>query len=341
MPAVGKANFGERALVTGGGGFLGKAITKQLLQLGIKVRIFCRGSYPELDRMGVETRNGDISDAGAVRDACKGCDIVFHVAALPGVWGAYEVYYNTNYKGTENVIAACRFHKIPRLVFTSSPSVVFDGKDMEGADESVPYPDHYEAHYPATKAMAEKAVLAANDDKLSTVSLRPHLIWGPGDNHLVPRIIKRGKAGQLKFVGNGQNKIDTVYIDNAADAHILAAQCLSPGSAPAGKAYFITQNDPRTMADFINSILKSARVAPVTSSVPPALAYYVGWGLEIWGNLSGSRDEPRMTRFLAKELATAHWFNISASKKDFGYEPKVKFEEGMERLAKWLEINPV
>ena len=127
--------------------------------------------------------------------AVAGCDIVFHVAAKAGVWGPYDAFYRANVLGTKNVIAACRQNGIRRLVHTSSPSVVFDGTDMEGVDESVPYPDHYEAFYPQTKAEAEQLVLQANDDTLATVALRPHLIWGPEDNHLVPRILERGARG--------------------------------------------------------------------------------------------------------------------------------------------------
>ncbi len=186
-----------KALVTGGGGFLGKAIVKLLLARGDQVRSFSRNTYPALAELGVEQQSGEIGDAAAVVRAVEGCDIVFHVAAKAGVWGPYEEFYRANVLGTRNVIEACRQHGIRRLVYTSSPSVVFDGTDMEGVDESVPYPEHFEAFYPQTKAEAEQLVLQANDDTLATVALRPHLIWGPEDNHLVPRILERGARGRL------------------------------------------------------------------------------------------------------------------------------------------------
>ena len=232
------------ALVTGGGGFLGGAIVRRLRARGDEVRSLSRGRYPALRRPRRQQIQGDVADAGAVDAAVAGCDVVFHVAAKAGVWGRYAEYHRANVVGTENVLAACRRHGVRRLVYTSSPSVVFDGRDMEGVDESVPYPAHYEAHYPQTKAEAERLVLAANGPDLATVALRPHLIWGPGDNHLVPRILARGRAGRLRRIGRANKLIDSIYIDNAADAHLLAADRLAPGSPVAGKAYFISNGEP-------------------------------------------------------------------------------------------------
>jgi len=321
-----------KALVTGGGGFLGSAIVKRLAARGDTVRSFSRGGHPELRALGVEHFQGDITDAVAVRAAAEGCDIVFHVAAKPGIWGPFAEYHRINVGGTQNVLAACRHWRIRRLVHTSSPSVVFDGKDMEGVDESAPYPAHFHAPYPATKAEAEKLVLAANGPELATVALRPHLIWGPGDNHLIPRILARARAGKLRRIGNRPNRVDTVYIDDAADAHILAADRLAPGSPIAGKAYFIAQGEPLPLWDIINKILAAADLPAVTRSVPPALAFGVGWLCEVVYRLLRLQGEPPMTRFVARELSTAHWFDLTAARRDLGYQPKVSIEEGMRRL---------
>jgi len=265
--------------------------------------------------------------------------MVFHVAAKAGVWGPYDDYHQTNVSGTENIINSCRKHGISKLIYTSSPSVVFNGTDMEGVDESVPYPDHFEAYYPQTKALAEQKVMAANDDQLATVSLRPHLIWGPGDNHLVPRILTKGKAGQIRRIGDRDNQVDSIYIDNAADAHLLAAQKLAPGSAVAGKTYFISQDEPVSVWDLINRILAAGDISPVTKSISPGLAYFAGSLCETVYKTLGIKSEPRMTRFVAKELSTAHWFDISAAKRDFGYVPKVSIDEGLKRLAAYLKTN--
>jgi nucleoside-diphosphate-sugar epimerase len=325
-----------RALVTGGGGFLGKAIIKLLREWGDEVRSFSRNEHPALAALGVEHCRGELNDLEAIKNAAKGCDTVFHVAAKAGVWGPYEEFYQTNVVGTQNVIAACRHHGIKRLIYTSSPSVVFDGTDMEGVDESVPYPDHFEAFYPQTKAEAEQLVLQANDDTLATVALRPHLIWGPEDNHLVPRILERGRKGALRKLGKRDCLADTIYIDNAAGAHLQAADHLEIGSTVAGKAYFLSQGEPLPIWEVVNRILDAGGLPPVTRTISPELAYKVGAVLEKVYTLLRLKGEPRMTRFVAKELSTAHWFDLSAARQDFGYQPAVSFDEGIERLRKWL-----
>ncbi len=326
----------SRALVTGGGGFLGGAIVRQLLGQGIAVRSFARGEYPELAALGVEVVRGDLADEERVARACAGCDLVFHVAARPGVWGSHGEFFGPNVHGTKNVIAASHRHGISRLVYTSSPSVVFGGRDMEGVDESVPYPTRYHAHYPRTKAIAERMALKANSAKLSTVALRPHLIWGPGDNHLFPRLINRAREGSLKIVGDGTNKVDTIYVDNAAIAHLRAAATLAPDALQAGKAYFVSQGEPVVLSEMINRMLDAAGMAPVTKSVPAGVAYAAGAVLEAVHTVLRIKAEPRMTRFLARELSTSHWFDISAARRDFGYEPEVTTEEGLVRLAQWF-----
>jgi nucleoside-diphosphate-sugar epimerase len=320
------------ALVTGGGGFLGAAIVRRLRERGDTVHSFSRRRYDELESLGVAQHQGDLADSIAVSRAAAGCDIVFHVAAKAGVGGRDRDYYRANVLGTANVLTACRHHGIVRLVYTSSPSVVFDGRDMAGVNESVPYPSHYDAAYPQTKAIAERMVLKANSAALATVSLRPHLIWGPGDNHLIPRILARARAGRLRRIGTEAKLIDSVYIDNAADAHLLAADRLAPGSPIAGKAYFITQGEPLPLWDLVNRILHAAGLGPVTRSILPRLAYGMGGLLEMIYAIFRPQEEPPMTRFVARELTTAHWFDISAARCDFGYHPSISLDEGLRRL---------
>ena len=326
-----------KALVTGGGGFLGQAIVRALLKRGAAVRSFSRQAHAGLDALGVEQLRGDLADAAAVDAAVAGREVVFHVAAKPGIWGDYEDYHRANVTGTQHVIDACRRHGVRRLVYTSSPSVVFDGRDMEGVDESAPYPAHYEAHYPKTKALAEQRVRAANDAQLATVSLRPHLIWGPGDNHLLPRLVARARAGQLARIGSRPNPIDTVYVDNAAEAHLLAAGRLAPGSAIAGKVYFISQGEPVPMWEMINRLLEAAGAPPVTRAVPLWLAAALAWGFETKHRVTGDAREPRLTRFVVHELSTAHWFDISAARRDLGYSPAISIAAGLELLK--TELN--
>ena len=228
-----------RALVTGGGGFLGLYLVEQLLHGGAEVRVFCRGRYRQLDELNVECIRGDVRDRSALTSACEGIDTVFHTAAVPGVWGPWGHYHSINTVGTANVIAACRASQVEKLIYTSSPSVVFDGTEHHNASESLPYPERWLCHYPHSKALAEQAVLAASDDQLATCSLRPHLIWGPRDNHLIPRLVARARTGRLRRVGTGQNLVSMSYVENVAAAHVQAATALNPDSPVAGQAYFI------------------------------------------------------------------------------------------------------
>ena len=325
----------EKVLVTGGGGFLGEAIVKRLVTRGDQVRSLSRKKYPALEAMGVEQIPGDISDPAIVARACEAVEIVYHVAAKPPPWGKYHDYYQTNVVGTENVIAGCYRHNVARLVYTSTPSVVFDGTDKQGADESLPYPAKFNAHYPATKALAEQKVINAAAHGLGTVALRPHQIWGPGDPHFVPRLIAR--AGELKQIGSGKNLVDTTYIDNAADAHLLAADRLAQNPAISGNTYFISQDDPIPVWDMINAILQAAGLEPISGRVPYRAAWTVGAVLEFFYRTFHLAGEPKMTRFLADAVAKSHWFDIRAAKQDLGYSPLISTEEGLQRLAAWLE----
>ena len=330
----------QNILVTGGGGFLGGAIVDMLLKRGDIVSSFSRGTYPALEKAGVNQIQGDLSNPEDVHTAVKGMDIVFHVAARPGVWGKFSDYYNTNTVGTKNIVDACLAHGVKRLIHTSSPSVVFTAGDMEGADESVPYATTFHTHYVKTKKLAEDYVLGAVKDKgLQAVILRPHLIWGPKDNNLVPRVIQRAK--KLVKVGKRDNLVDTIYIENAALAHILADEKLSENPSLSGRVYFITQDDPIPMWDMINGILNAAGLKPITRSLPHRVVWMIGAVLEGIYTVLRLPGEPKMTRFVADELATAHWFDISAAKNDLGYQPLISTQEGLKRLADWLKENPV
>ena len=335
------ASSGAPILVTGGGGFLGKSIIRALLDRGERVRSFCRGEYPFLREWGVEVVRGDIADAEAVQAAVAGCSAVFHVAARIDIWGDYEDFYATNTRGTQHVIEACLAHGVPKLVYTSTPSVVHGGDAVSGVSEDAPYPDHFEAHYPATKALAEQAVLAANCPQLATCALRPHLVWGPGDTSMMPRVIAKARAGRVRLIGEPQ-KIDTVYIDNAVDAHLAAWERLEPGgNAPAGKAYFITQGEPLEGPDFLNDLITAAGLPPVRKRIPVGVARTLAGVIEGLWTLFRVDREPPITRFVVSQLSTAHWYDISAARRDLGYAPQVSYAEGMERLRAWTRQHPI
>jgi len=322
-------------LVTGGAGFLGQALCRGLLERGHRVRSFQRHHSAELDAMGVEQVLGDLADADAVREAALGCVAIFHNAAKAGAWGSYDSYHRPNVIGTDNVIAACRAHGIRKLVYTSTPSVTHRKTNpVEGGTaETVPYGEHFKAPYGTTKTIAEKAVLAANGPELATVALRPRLIWGPGDNQLLPRLVERAKAGRLRLIDGGRNKIDTTYIDNAAQAHFDAFDVLEPGAACAGKAYFISNAEPRESREIVNALLAAVGAPTATKTLPFWAAYSIGAVCEAAWRVLPLKGEPPLTRFLAEQLSTTHWYSMAPATRDFGYVPKVTLEQGLERLA--------
>lgn len=326
-----------RALVTGGGGFLGRYVVEQLLARGDSVRVLARGDYPELVRAGVELVRGDVGDAAVVRDACLATDCVFHVASKVGIWGRWADYYRTNVVGSQHLVRACRDQGVGRLVFTSSPSVTFAGGDQCGVDESVAYPTRWLAHYPHSKAVAEQLVLAANGPELRTCALRPHLVWGPRDHHLTARLIERARAGQLRRIGTGLNVVDMIYVENAAEAHLLAADALvDRPERVGGRAFFLSQGEPVNCWEWVDELLGLANLRPLKKSLSLPAAYRLGAFLEGVAHLVRRESEPRMTRFLALQLAKSHWFDISAARDDLQYRPRVSTAEGMERLGQWL-----
>lgn len=328
-----------RVLVTGGGGFLGSAITRKLLERGDEVVILNRSHYEELTTLGAEEVQGSITDSGVVLDAAAHCDAVIHTAAKAGVWGAASEYEAINVTGTENVVNACVSLGITRLVYTSTPSVVHNGGDIEGGTSALPYPEHFETAYPETKARAEQLVLGANGTELptfgtlSTVSLRPHLIWGPRDPHLMPRVVSRAKAGRLRLVDGGEKLVDAVYVDNAADAHICALDALAPDARCAGRAYFVSNDEPLPQRELINGFLKAAGLAPCNRSIGGGTAYAVGAVLELLFRAVGAKSEPPMTRFVARQLSTAHWYDVQDTREDLGWAPRISMADGMRRLA--------
>lgn len=321
-----------KTLVTGGGGFLGRRVCEWLRQRGDHVRVLSRAKYPFLANLNIESIQGDIRDPHAVRDASRGVDAVFHVAALAGIWGDRRAFWSINVEGTRNVIDACRANGVCALIYTSSPSVVFGEDDLRGVDERQPYPQRYLADYPETKAVAERMVLEANAANFATVSLRPHLICGPGDPHLVPRVIERARRGQLMQVGHGDNLVDVTFIDTAAEAHLQACMDLFRERKCAGRAYFISQGEPVCLWPWLGTILAGVGAPPIRRNISFASAYALGTVLEgIWRTLR-LNSEPRMTRFLAHQLAKSHYFDISAATRDFGFKPQIDMKAVTEKV---------
>jgi nucleoside-diphosphate-sugar epimerase len=319
------------ALVTGGTGFLGLRLVRRLVAQGREVTVLARRPAPELQALGVRFIAASLDDAEALEPACRGIGTVFHVAAKVGVWGRYEEFYRTNVLGTRALLAAGRAAGVERFVYTSTPSVVYNGRDLAGADERLPLTVDCPSPYPLTKAIAEREVLAAEGGAFATTALRPHLIWGAGDPHLVPRILARAREGRLRVVGAGRNRVDLVHVENAVDAHLLAEQALGTGAAR-GRAYFITNGEPVNLWGWINELLAVLGEPPVTRQISLPMARAAGGVLEVLWRILRKQGEPPMTRFIAEELAKDHWFDISAARRDLGYAPRISMAEGLREL---------
>jgi len=321
-----------KALVTGGGGFLGRSIVEQLLARKVDVTSYSRGRYPKLIALGVQCLQGDLQETTTTEEACRNMDVVFHVAAKAGHWGPWGEYYRANVEGTANIISGCRKYHVPKLIYCSSPSVIFDNKPQEGVDESYPYPASYESPYPHTKAIGEKLVIQANGDELLTVILRPHLIIGPRDNHLLPSLLRVASRGTFPQVGDGRNKVDLTYVEDAARAHLLAADKLERGSPVAGSIYFISQDEPVVLWPWIRNLLSRLGYPPIRLHISHSMARSIGGLLEFIYNILRFGGEPRLTRFLASELSQSHWYDITRAKRDLGYLPQLNMDQVLELI---------
>ncbi|MGZ0708558.1 NAD-dependent epimerase/dehydratase family protein [Coraliomargarita sp. W4R53] len=322
-------------LVTGGGGFVGSHVIERLLARGYAVRSFGRSPQPHLSAKGVDVICGDLSSASDVRAACVGVDAVFHVAAKAGVWGSWESFYTPNVVGTRHVVAACQAEGVGRLVYTSTPSVVFNGQPIRGGGQEMPYGSHWLCHYAHTKAIAEQEALAANCDVFKVVALRPHLIFGPGDPHLLPRVVESVKAGRLKIVGDGSTRVDVSYVEDVAVAHLNAFDALPAGQC-AGQAYFISQGEPVELWPWLNQVLVGLGHPPLTKRIPLQVAYAAGAIAECVWKLFGKVGEPPITRFVAVELAKDHYFDMEATYQDLGYQPAMSMEAALGETIKDL-----
>ena len=327
-----------KVIVTGGSGFIGGRVVRRLLENGHEVHVLGRTTPKE--ESGSAFHQVDLARETIPEVICKGADAVFHIAAKAGIWGSASSYHAANVLATRQVLEVCRTHCIDILIHTSSPSVVFSGEPFRGADESLPYGSNWLCHYARTKAEAEREVLGANGKNgLRTLALRPHLVWGPGDPHLLPKAIARHMAGKLRIVGSGENRMDLTHIDNVAHAHILALDALASGRHSGGQAYFISQNDPVALWKWLNHLFSHLDLPPLSKKISFRSAYSLGFMLELTWKVLRLTGEPPMTRFVAVQLAKDHWFSIDAARRDLGYEPIVSMEDGLRDTVDWLKTS--
>jgi 2-alkyl-3-oxoalkanoate reductase len=324
-----------RVLVTGASSLIGTGLATALAARGDEVLCLQRRHVPALDPLdSVSQALGDVREPEAVRDAADGADAIVHLAARVGVVGEWEEYRSVNVDGTANVLDAARHHGVRRVVHVSSPSVAHGGEPIVGGGAEAPILGRRGAWYAESKAMAEIRAMEAADGDLGVVAIRPHLVWGPGDTQLVGRIVERARAGRLALVGGGRALVDTTYIDNAVDALVAAIDRVEPGATCSGRAYVVANGEPRPIRELVAGICAAAGVQFEPRSVPLRAGTAIGAAVErIWPWL-GREDEPPLTRFVAEQLGTAHWFDPRPARDDLGWVPRVSIDEGLERLAR-------
>ncbi len=348
----------QNVAITGGSGFLGNEIARQCRKNGWNVRAISRrvpaqNLDPAEEKIGVpalEFFKADISEAPEkLAEIFAGTDAVFHAAAKTGLCGKKKDFWKTNVAGTKNGIQACKKAGVKILIFTSSPSVVFNEMDISGGDETLPLCESKLSVYAETKTIAETQILDANCENLRTVALRPHLIWGKNDPHLIPKIIEQAAQNRLRIVGNGENKVDLTHVENAAHAHILAAKILGnavfggenfvPAEKISGKAYFISDGAPVLLWAWINDFFKKIGVPELRKdrAVPFKSALFAGMFLELFWKIFGVAGTPPMTRFAAFQLSKNHWFKIDAARKDLAYAPIADPEEKLAELVNFYK----
>ena len=327
-----------KILVTGGGGFLGCHIVELLQQRGYQVRAMGRRDQPVLVSRGVEFIKGDISFLEDVERAVDGVDAVFHAAGRAKMDMDSQAYYNTNVEGTKNVVRSCEKYGVKKLVYTSSPAVVFNGENFSGGDESLPLQPNYHWYYSSTKAIAESYVLSHNSPTLKTVALRPHLMLGNGDPHLIPNILRYARSKSLKIVGSGNNLVDITFVENAAHAHLLAFDALDSGRA-CGNAYFIGQERPIKLWEFINKIFEGVGFPKITNHISYRRAYCFGALCELFYKVFRRSKMPPMSRIIAVTLSKDHYFSHERAHKDLGYVPQITIEQGTASLINDLRLQ--
>ncbi|GAA2754249.1 NAD-dependent epimerase/dehydratase family protein [Amnibacterium kyonggiense] len=314
-------------LVTGASGWLGAAVARDLVAAGHEVRTLQRRASG-VD--GAEDVLASVTQPDAVVRAVEGVDAVVHLAAKVSFAGEEADFVAVNIEGTRTLVRAAKRAGVRRFVFVSSPSVAHTGEPITGEDAPPAQPERAHGAYARTKAAAELVALGADAPGFAVVAVRPHIVWGPGDPQLVERIQQRAAAGRLPVVGSGAALVDSTYVDDAV-AGIRAA--LDAAERVHGNAYVLTSGEPRPIAELIAGFCAAAGVAAPTRRVPAAAAKAAGSVVEALWRIRPGHDEPPMTRFLAEQLSTAHWFDIRRTRRDLGWTPEVGVTEGLRRLA--------
>jgi nucleoside-diphosphate-sugar epimerase len=328
-----------KIIITGGRGFVGKAIcekfrnsTHQIHTIG-RSSNFVKSDFPS----NCVHHFLDLAKDPLPKSIFEKTDLVFHVAAKAGVWGKYNDFYSSNVIATQNLISCCKTYHIPKLIYTSTPSVVFSGQPIRNGNESLEYGNTGLSLYAETKKIAEKEILLTHHStNIQTIALRPHLIWGENDPHLLPRVVKLHKKGKLRQVGNGKNMVDLTHVENVAHAHICAMEAMVKNPSLGGKAYFIGQSEPVELWKWLNQIFIKLNLPEISKKISFQNAFLLGGMMEKFWKFLYLKGEPPMTRFVASQLAHDHWFSNDMANQDLGYEPITSMNESLDNCIDWL-----
>ena len=317
-----------KVLATGASGFLGRAVVRALQDAGHDVRTLQRrpSGVP-----GADDRLGSVTDPDATAAAVEGVDAIVHLAAKVSLAGDPGEFRAVNVEGTRTLLDAAAAAGVTRTVHVSSPSVAHAGHALAGVGAEPADPVGARGEYARTKAEAELLALSRAGESASLVAIRPHLVWGPGDTQLIARVVDRARRGRLPLLNGGTALIDSTYVDNAASGIVAALERVDDVS---GRAYVLTNGEPRPVGDLLAGICRASGVRPPRFSVPAGVARAAGGLVErVWAVRPGA-DEPPMTRFLAEQLSTAHWFDQTEIRRDLRWTPAVLLDEGLRRLSR-------
>ncbi len=320
-------------LVTGATGFVGSALAARLVTEGASVRGLTRHPDAAPAIPGVHWVRGDLEDPGSLREATRGIDAVFHAGGMVGHFGHRPAYLRANVQGTKDLLAACREHQVRALIHTSTPSVIADGSDHFGVDESHPYSTRFASPYPESKALSEQLVLAAHRDDFRTIVVRPHMIWGPGRSQWVQGMVRRAARNALWQIGPGGNRIGMTFLDDCISAHLAAWQALTRDASVGGVPYFVHGGEPVVFWDWVAELSRACGLSPIRGQVPVGAAMALAHACDAAVVISRGRVHLPISAYLIAELTTEHYSDITRARTRLGYEPRVTMAEGLARIA--------
>lgn len=328
---------GMKIVITGATGFLGFNTARWLKNKGHEVtglgRNLSRGE--RLKNVGVSFIPCTLAETSLYSPALSGADAVVHCAALSAPWGRPDVFHAANVQGTQHILDESRKQKVPRFIHISSPSIYFRFEDALDIDEATPLKPPFASLYSATKFAAEEVVDAAGED-IFCVTLRPRGIFGPGDETLLPRLIRVAKKRGLPRLGEGKNIIDLTYVDNVSHAIEL---CLRSSEISRGQKYNITNGDPVELWPFLDNLFTRLELPISPKSLPYKRADFLARVLEWTYSTLPLKGEPALTRYTVGLLAKSQTLSLTKARRELGYEPLIGMEEGLERAIAWLQEN--